>query len=172
MADHMTAEQLCAENDELRKALKRSQEAEESALVRGAWNEQQRIAESIASDLRIWAGRKSGTAFEHSAFRVARESEQIRDLAIQRWKSAVAERDALAARLSGMAAVQQWKPIGTAPNDGREVLLYSPQMTFWLPRTFTARWDRLRQVWSVGYGNDAEPNSVTHWSASPEPPHV
>lgn len=88
--------------------------------------------------------------------------------------------DALAARLSGMAAVP-WQPIETAPKDGRSILV---GVGGWGKRVAQAEWDQWGDAadeggWRCGRpgakGYDDAGFEPTHWRelpAAPEPPHV
>jgi hypothetical protein len=54
-----------------------------------------------------------------------------------------------------------WQPIETAPRDGTEVILFSPEAVY--PGIFMARWDG--KAWRNDFGDepcDVGP-SATHW---------
>lgn len=71
---------------------------------------------------------------------------------------------AIAARLSGMAAVPAWQPIETAPKDGRLVLLARP--TSVVP--FMGGYCQSRG-WLDSYGHSRDPS---HWQPLPNTPEV
>lgn len=64
----------------------------------------------------------------------------------------------------------EWKPIGTAPHDGREVLVFgngSYAVACWNGE----EWRDMGDIgWAGMYGDDG--NQPTHWRQLPEPPKV
>ncbi len=64
----------------------------------------------------------------------------------------------------------EWKPIGTAPHDGMEVLVFgngSYAVACWNGE----EWRDMGDIgWAGMYGDDG--NQPTHWMPLPEPPKV
>lgn len=79
-----------------------------------------------------------------------------------------------AARLSGMAAVPTWQPIGTAPKDGTIVWAFNGEQgrMKWVSGSNYALW-----IWDECTLSDIDPSpeQPSHWMplpAAPDPPHV
>lgn len=76
----------------------------------------------------------------------------------------------IAARLSGMAAVQ-WPPIETAPKDGSVIWAFNGEQARmkWVSGDNYALW-----IWDDCALSDIDPSpeQPTHWMPLPEPPHV
>lgn len=64
--------------------------------------------------------------------------------------------------------MSEWKPIESAPRDGRAVLLDNP---IWLTRVVRGAWDKGMMEWRVdSYGRPA--NKPKYWMPLPPPPEV
>lgn len=59
--------------------------------------------------------------------------------------------------------MRKWQPIGTAPKDDNEVLLYSPDGSIVI-----ASWREDANMWDADFG--WVKTGPTHWMPLPEPP--
>ena len=75
---------------------------------------------------------------------------------------------AVAERMKAFAPmVQAWQPIGTAPKDETEILLWFSEME----ACHTGSWDG--RQWRIDYAEgDHSDWVVTHWMPLPDPPEV
>lgn len=74
--------------------------------------------------------------------------------------------DECAAALTALNRV--WQPIGTAPKDGKEILISSVGFGMLVRIAF---WDEARGgMWSIWPGREPAGPSFTHWRPLPEPP--
>lgn len=65
--------------------------------------------------------------------------------------------------------MSEWQPIGTAPRDGRHVLVtWKSTWSESGPHIELCYW--AAEQWNYSYDGDAPNTPPTHWQAMPEPP--
>lgn len=63
----------------------------------------------------------------------------------------------------------EWRPIETAPKDGKDILLWSPRINpKWDDVVFVAGW--FNGSWVAVSGATWAEDEVTHWMPLPKPP--
>lgn len=87
---------------------------------------------------------------------------------LEKWLEKVAnERDTLIAALRSFPAGETWRPIASAPKDGRQVLLWWP---YWTKRPTIGYWKHTRWIAEASLSEADTDPTPTHWMPLPTPP--